>query len=73
MQQQLEKITNLVRLIVQKMEIGTEIVIEDRSKYDNKEKYMKTQQLRQTLNIARRIHHLRPSNVSNTLGHTTNV
>jgi hypothetical protein len=73
MQRQLEKITDLVQSIVQKMEISTEIVIDDRSKCDNKDNCMKTQQFRQTLNVARRIHRLRPStnnNVSNTVRHT---
>ncbi len=70
-QRQLEKITELVQLIVQKMEISTEIVIDDRSKFDNREDSMKTQQLRRTLNVARRLHRLRPStkdNISNTIG-----
>lgn len=61
MQRQLEKITDLVQLIVQKMEIRTEITNDDRLKvYDNDEN-PKTPQLRKTSNVIRRIRRLRPS------------
>jgi len=48
MQRQLDKITDLVLLVVQKMEIRTEIGIEDKSKCDVKEKCITTQHLRRT-------------------------
>jgi len=73
MQRQLEKITDLVQLIVQKMEIRTEIGIDDRSKYDRKENCITTQHLRQTRNFARHENRFRTStknNVSNTVGHS---
>jgi len=73
MQRQLDKITDLVLLIVQKMEIRTEIGIEDKSKCDAKEKSTITQQLRPTINVARRMHRLRSAtnnNVCNSVGHT---
>ena len=72
MQRQLNKITELVQLVVHKMEISTEIVIDDRSKADNKKKCIETPQLQQALNVARRLHRLRPStnkSISNTVGH----
>ena len=43
------------------MEIKTEIVIDDRSNCDDKDNYMTVPQLRQTINVARRIHGLRPT------------
>jgi len=73
MQRQLDKITDLVQLIVQKMEIRTEIGIDDRSKYDPKEKCITTQRFRPTINVARRGHRLQTSrnnNFSNTVGYS---
>ena len=49
MVQQLEKITDLVRLIVQKMEIPAEMEIDDTSKDD-----ITIQKLRQEFNTTRR-------------------
>jgi hypothetical protein len=70
MQRQLEKMTDLVRLIVQKMEINTEIVIDDRSKCDKNKNNMEISKLRQTFNIARhvsRFHASTTNNVSHTV------
>ena len=61
MQRQLEKITDLVQLIVQKMEIRTEITNDDRLKVYDDDEDSKTPQLRRTSNVIRRIHRLRPS------------
>jgi len=68
MQRQLEKITELLRLIVQKMEISTEIVIDDRSKCDKNDACIKVQKLRQTFNVVRRFSRLTPKdNVSHNI------
>lgn len=61
MQHQLEKITDLVRLIVQKLGISTDIVTEDRSTCDNQERSIKIQKLRHTFNAARRFSRFRSS------------
>ena len=59
MQRQLDKITNLLRLIVQKMEITTEIELDDRSKCDQPKECMSIQKLRQVVNVKSRFSHLR--------------
>ncbi|CAF1429668.1 unnamed protein product [Adineta ricciae] len=59
MQRQLDKITNLLRLIVQKMEINTEIELDDRSKCDQPKECMNIQKLRQAVNVKHRFSHLR--------------
>lgn len=69
MQRQLDKMTDLLQLVVQKMEINTEIVIDDRSKCDNNDKRMSQPRLRQTLNVVRRLHHLRPTMSSHASDH----
>ena len=53
-QRQLDKITDLVRLVVQKMEIRTEIEADDSPRTDRTESLAKMQKFRQTLNVARR-------------------
>lgn len=65
MQRQLDKMTNLLRLIVQKMEINTEIEIDDRSKCDHLKECMAIQKLRQTVNVTSRFSRLRSSAYSN--------
>jgi hypothetical protein len=52
-QRQLEKLTDLVRLIVQKMEIRSETDVDDVSTGNKNEHFMKMQKFRQTLNVAR--------------------
>lgn len=64
MQRKLEKITELVRLIVQKMEIRTEVEGDDTNLDHKNEKFIKMQKFRQTLNVARRFSRLRSSNGS---------
>ncbi|CAF0983219.1 unnamed protein product [Adineta ricciae] len=64
MQRQLEKITDLVRLIVQKMEIRTEIEGDDRTTGGKHENFLKAQKIRQTINVARRFSRVRSSNGS---------
>ncbi len=61
MQRQMDKITDLMQLVVQKMEINTEIVTDDRSKCDDLDNCGKTQHFRRTLNAMRRIPRLRRS------------
>jgi hypothetical protein len=67
MQRQLEKIGDLVRLIVQKMEINTEIVIDDRSKCDKNP--MRMSKIRNSISAARRFSVLQPS-TNNKVSHT---
>jgi len=62
MQRQLEKITDLVRLIVQKMDIHTEIEGDETTRGGKHENFMKMQKIRQTLNVARRFSRVRSSN-----------
>jgi hypothetical protein len=62
MQRQLEKITDLVRLVVQKMEIHTEMEGDDTNRGGKNENFMKMQKFRQTLNVARRFTRSRSSN-----------
>ncbi|UJR31398.1 hypothetical protein I4U23_018892 [Adineta vaga] len=57
-QRQLDKLTDLIRLVAQKMEIITEIEIDDRSKCDHPEKCTNIQKLRQTINAANRFSRL---------------
>lgn len=54
MQRQLEKITNLVRLVVQKMEIRTEIESDDIYQGGKNGNNKKIQKVRYALNAARR-------------------
>ena len=54
MQRQLEKIGDMVRLIVQKMEIRTEIDGDDVNQGTRNEHLVKMHRIRQTLNAARR-------------------
>ena len=61
MQRQLEKITDLVRLVVQKMEIRTEMEGDDTHRDGKKENLMKMQKIRQTLSVARRFSRARSS------------
>jgi hypothetical protein len=76
MQRQLEKMTDLVRLIVQKMQIPAEMEVDDTSKGDKNESWTKLQKLRQSINVTRRISHMQ-SSTSNTLSydllHTENA
>ena len=65
MQRQLEKITDLVRLVVQKMEIRTEIEGDDSHRDGKNEKFVKMQKFRQTLNVARRFSRVRSSSGTN--------
>jgi len=62
MQRQLEKITDLIRLVVQKMEIRTEMDGDDNYRGGKNENFMKMQKFRQTLNAARRFSRNRSSN-----------
>jgi hypothetical protein len=61
MQRQLEKATDLVRLIVQKMEIPAEIEVDDTSKIDKNQIKMRIQKFRQTFNTVRRFNQLQSS------------
>ena len=61
MQRQLEKITDLVRLIVQKMDIRTEMEGDDTHQAGKNENLLKMQKIRQTLNVARRFTRTRSS------------
>lgn len=61
MQRQLEKITDLVRLIVQKMDIRTEMEGDDTHRTGPNENFLKMQKIRQTLQVARRFTRARPS------------
>lgn len=61
MQGQMDKITELIQLVVQKMEIRTEVVFNDRSKCDDNEECMPDSKLRQTINVTRRLQRLRAS------------
>jgi hypothetical protein len=58
MQRQLEKITDLVRLIVQKMEIPVEMEVDDASKNDKNNSWMRIKKFQRTFNIARRFTHI---------------
>ena len=58
--QQLGKLMDLVRLVVQKLEIQSEIVVDDTVKCSRAENQMKMQRFRQTLSSARRFNHARP-------------
>lgn len=60
MQRQLDKITELVQLVVQKMEINTERMNEDRLKLDDTDEDQTMPKARQTSSIFRRIRRLRP-------------
>jgi hypothetical protein len=62
MQRKLDKITDLVRLVVQKMEIRTEMEANDTNQSGKNENFIKMQKFRQTLNVARRFSRLRSSN-----------
>jgi hypothetical protein len=53
--------TELIQLIVQKMEINTEIVTDDRSKCDDRYNSGKMPDFRKALNAMRRIPRLRRS------------
>ncbi len=64
MQRKLDKITDLVRLVVQKMEIRTEMEGDDTYRSGKNENFMKMQKVRQTLNVAHRFARLRSSNKS---------
>ncbi len=64
MQRQLEKITDLVRLVVQKMEIRTEMEGDDTHRDGKKENLMKMQKIRQTLSVARRFSRARSSSAT---------
>jgi hypothetical protein len=61
MQRQLEKATDLVRLIVQKMEIPAEIEVDDTSKIDKNQIKMRIKKFRQTFNTVRRFNQLQSS------------
>ncbi|CAF1483084.1 unnamed protein product [Adineta steineri] len=54
LQHQLEKVTDLVRLVVQKMEIPAEIEVNDASKSDKNEKMKKLQKFRHAVSVTRR-------------------
>jgi hypothetical protein len=72
MQRQLDKITELVQLVVQKMEINTQMVTDDRSQCDDLDNCGKMQHFRKTLNAMRLIPRLRRSTsnrVSNSTGY----
>jgi len=64
-ERQLEKITDLVRLIVQKMEIPAEMEDNDTSETDKNENWIK---LRQTFNITRQFAQIQ-STTSDSLSH----
>lgn len=57
MQRQVEKLTDLVRLIVQKMEIPAEIEVDDTSSNDKNDVQMKMKKLRQTFSAVHRFQH----------------
>lgn len=61
MQQQLEKVSDLIRLILQKLEIQAELVNDDSSKSDRKDKFVKIQRIRRTISAARRFNNWRSS------------
>jgi hypothetical protein len=61
MQRQLEKITDLVRLIVQKMNIPAEIEVDDISKSDKNQMKTKIEKFRQTFSAVRRFKQMQSS------------
>ncbi len=65
MQRQLEKVTELVRLIVQKLEIPADMEIDDSSKSDKNESWIRFQKFHQTFNIARRFSHVQSTTSDN--------
>ena len=64
MQRQLEKITDLVRLIVQKMDIRMEVEGDDTTRGGKNGNFAKAQKIRQTLSVARRFSRFRSTNGS---------
>jgi len=68
MQRQLEKITDLVRLIVQKMEIPVEMEVDDASKNDRNDSWRRIKKFQRTFNAARRFTHIK-STTSDSLSH----
>lgn len=73
MQRQLEKITDLVRLIVQKMEIRTEIETDDTHQTGKNENFLKMQKIRQTLHVARRFTRTRGSSIPTLFDHSDKI
>lgn len=73
MQRQLEKITDLIRLIVQKMEIRTEMETDDIHQSVKNDNFLKMQKIRQTLNVARRFTRTRGSSIPTLFDHTDNI
>lgn len=65
MQRHLEKIADMVRLIVQKMEIRTEMDGDDVNRGTRNENLVKMQRIRQALNAARRFSRARSIPQSN--------
>ncbi|CAF1093211.1 unnamed protein product [Rotaria sordida] len=65
MQRQLEKMTDLVRLVLQKMEIQTETESDDITSNDKNENFLKMQKFRHVFNVARRFSHARSINGNN--------
>ena len=59
MQQQLEKVTDLIRLMLQKLEIQAEVENDDSPKGDRNDKFVKMQKIRQTISAARRFNQWR--------------
>lgn len=59
MQQQLEKVTDLIRLMVQKLEIHAELVNDDSPKCERNEKFVKIQKVRRTISATRRFNQWR--------------
>ena len=58
MQRQLEKLTDLVRLIVQKMEIPAEVEVDDTSLSDRNDVSIRMKKLRQTFSAVQRLQRL---------------
>ncbi|CAF1060727.1 unnamed protein product [Rotaria sordida] len=65
MQRQLEKMTDLVRLVLQKMEIQTETESDDITSNDKNENFLKMQKFRHVFNVTRRFSHARSTNGNN--------
>ncbi|CAF4561944.1 unnamed protein product [Rotaria sp. Silwood2] len=63
-QRQLEKITDLVRLVLQKMEIHTETESDDTTSHNKNENFLRMQKFRQVFNVTRRFSRLHSTNGS---------
>ena len=58
-QQQLAKVTDLIRLVVLKLDIHSDIMVDDQTQTNTNDNFKKVRKIRQTLNVARRFNQLR--------------